>query len=199
MAPEQAADPHAADIRADVDSLGCTLYFLLTGQPLFPQGTLVREDRVARQPAAGSRRPSRRRPAGTDRGTCGDVGEIARRPLSNAAGSRRGLGALACADVTLSPFREAIGSPSAARPDHGGGRDVAGGLALVGWIGRVEPARRSRRGFGRFVGGSLAALSRRHSAVGATPSHRSIWPSGVCKTPWDYARLRPGLCHCRRL
>jgi serine/threonine-protein kinase len=41
LAPEQALDMHGADIRADIYSLGCTFYFLLTGQPPFAGGTLA--------------------------------------------------------------------------------------------------------------------------------------------------------------
>jgi serine/threonine protein kinase len=39
IAPEQAVDPMAVDARADLYSVGCTLYFALTGQQPFPGGT----------------------------------------------------------------------------------------------------------------------------------------------------------------
>jgi formylglycine-generating enzyme required for sulfatase activity/serine/threonine protein kinase len=39
VAPEQATDARSADIRADVYSLGCTLYFLLAGRPPFQAST----------------------------------------------------------------------------------------------------------------------------------------------------------------
>ena len=43
ISPEQARDARNVDIRADIYSLGCTLYYCLTGKPPFPGGTDVQK------------------------------------------------------------------------------------------------------------------------------------------------------------
>jgi eukaryotic-like serine/threonine-protein kinase len=60
MAPEQTLDSHAVDIRADLYSLGCTLYFLLTGKVPFPGGSLG--EKIARHQMREPEPVERRRP-----------------------------------------------------------------------------------------------------------------------------------------
>jgi serine/threonine protein kinase len=57
MAPEQLQDPQAVDIRADLYSLGCTLYHLLAGHP--PFRTPVLNDAIARRNAEAPLPPIR--------------------------------------------------------------------------------------------------------------------------------------------
>lgn len=40
ISPEQACDPRTVDVRSDIYSLGCTFFYLMTGNPPYPSGTV---------------------------------------------------------------------------------------------------------------------------------------------------------------
>lgn len=43
ISPEQARNPRDADVRSDLYSLGCTLFYMLTGHAPFPEGTALQK------------------------------------------------------------------------------------------------------------------------------------------------------------
>ena len=93
IAPEQAMESHTVDIRADLYSLGCTFYYLLTGTSAVSRRHADGED--AQAPAGGTqagRAVATRRAAWGCQGGAEADGEEARRPLPDAGGSGDGVG-----------------------------------------------------------------------------------------------------------
>ena len=58
ISPEQAKDPRNVDVRSDIYSLGCTVYHMLTGEPPYPEGTVIKKllDRQDKAPPNPSSR-----------------------------------------------------------------------------------------------------------------------------------------------
>lgn len=88
ISPEQARDPRDVDVRSNLYSLGCTLFYMLTGLPPFPDGTVLQKLLCHSSEPPPDLRHLRSDVPARD---CSDRihvdGEAARRTISNANGA----------------------------------------------------------------------------------------------------------------
>jgi serine/threonine protein kinase len=81
LSPEQALNSHNVDARVDIYSLGCTLYFMLTGDAPFPEGTI--SQRLLQHQSAEPADIRKTRPDAPE-----DLIVICRKMMAKAAGDR---------------------------------------------------------------------------------------------------------------
>ena len=195
LAPEQWEHAHAADTRADIYSLGCTLYHLLAGRPPFAgeqyQSVLqkMRAHLEAPPPPIAAVRPGR--PGRARRRPGPDAGQGPRRPVPVARRGRRGAAAVRGGRRPRPPARRRRGRDAPARIAAAAAPTPAPGL----WETAAERTGRGRRPARtappyalpvawRALPAARRGLARSGRARAARPGRpRSRWRSRSCTSP----------------
>ncbi len=167
ISPEQARDPRLADVRSDLYSLGCTVFYMLVGRPPFADGTMVQKLLQHQQEPAPPIEPLRpdvphRFAAAITRLMAKDPADRYQRPADLIADL---LGIAAEENIDVSAAQSAtVAAVEPARPS----RPVAGSMlpwllpvsalaALVAWLWWMSPA--VRRPPPSFVESSAAVTA----------------------------------------
>ena len=191
IAPEQAIDATTVDHRADLYSLGCTFYFLLTGRAPFPDGTSV--EKLAKHQTAQPWPLEQIR-----RGVPAEVLGIVRRLMEKKPDQRfqtaqevvEALAGVLETTLTERPSGETSAAVvTAARPAAESPRQAGGGDNLV------IPARKAavlRDGHSGYVTALAFTRDGRHVASGGLDGVVNLWDVGG-QRPERIACLRGGL------
>ena len=188
MAPEQWVDSSAVDIRADIYSLGCTLYFLLTGQP--PNVMAMRESPAARR---SGRPPTHPSVASLRRDCPQDLDKILELMLAEEPDERFDTpGEVADAIGVFADPGEVVPLASECRRDAGADPEKAVAHSKAGTSTRSGAAKRPA------LAASAAARRRRHEMAwdgatkpsGAWRSCWRCWPCGSGCGSWAEGRTR---------
>ncbi len=127
ISPEQARDPRNADLRSDIYSLGCTLYFMLTGNPPYPGGTMAQK--VISHGTAPPPNVQKLRPAVSDHLTA-----VLNKMLAKAPSDR-----YANANDLLADLREVARRDDLARTYTLAPRPIAQPAPTPDWLQRYAP------------------------------------------------------------
>jgi len=154
ISPEQARDPRSADVRSDLYSLGCTIFFMLVGRPPFADGTMVQkllQHQQEQPPAIESLRPDvpRRFASAIMRLMAKDPDDRYQRPADLIAdllglAEEEGIDVSAAQSATVAAVEPKVPGRAIARSILPWLLPVTGLAVLVGWLWWTSPATRGR-------------------------------------------------------
>ncbi len=179
LAPEQAINLHNVDLRADIYSLGATMYALLAGTPPFAEGTVTQKllwhqmrDPVALQ----QRRPD----------VPAEVAAVVAKMMAKAPSARYS----SCAEVAeaLAPFCATLPTPQGpARQTKSNGKPTSSYLPGTGPASSTSSHRSSKSSTSNLGSNSSSSSSaRRKQASASSKSGKKIVPA----PPVSPSRLR---------
>jgi serine/threonine protein kinase len=181
LAPEQALEGPNFDHRADIYSLGCTLYFLLSGHPPFPEGELT--ERIMKHQAEEPRPIREIRPE-----VPGDLAAICQRMMAKRPEDRfQSAAEISQLLADWRPPPRQLKRAVPIRPSDTPGDDLLNGdSSVVQWLDSLLTSKPATSGAMKVVRSPLATADEATEAVSA-PVNR---PMGSGDTPRP-SRTRP--------